>query len=909
MSPSRPLLPRSYPVRSFSTRRPRPSVASIADVFVGSLVLAGFCHEHSPRGQTFSTLAIRASEPNLRELRKSSRQYSGAPPTQRHLGISGYAVQQSRRGSWFSHALAASESSPPENPKSPSSTKEDETKDKHYVLPRLPEVPDTSSHSRLEDRFFDSISGNEGPSASANKESSSKDTEETTGVPSEPAAYGRRDKKVRAAIASMLDRLFGTRFDWADALEAMAPLRKVKRENDGSRDALESLPVARLVDALPSSERSSEQYLFRLYRQIPAPGILYLSKASRATLLRRLATPPNRRPIDVRRFLAVVDDMIATGLPMSRSLWSSAIHMAGRSIDGKLSKRRLVKAVGLWQHMEHVAGIKADAVTFNILFEIATKANQFIVADRLEEEMKNRRIAFSRMGRVSKIYACGMRKDVPGIRENFNKFVAAGDLVDTVVLNCLMAAFLRAGDTETAEQLYAQMLQTQVKENRRSSRSKKVSSKDQPSLSPELTFYRAKSRRLARVLSRSKGLRYSLPAFHRELQESLSLVPDTRTFYIWLQHCVRVTGDLNMFMNVLQDMEKVYDIPPRYLIYLLLFEGFATHGRRRKKVWTAEKLRLTWVSFLQAVRDSSLRRTPSDSDRPSMIWENPLEFAHYEHEASDLETSTDPDDLYMSLPSAGSRMTSFAPKKSSIDLIDPLDFDSQDTQDLPLEFEGMASHPPKTSSIDLVDPAAPQDNMEKPELGKKGPVNFDPQHNTLGSPLEGEFIDLDLQEHMEDMEIGDEESVFDDALGLEEAETENESISGHDVYDDAIGLEGAESKHDSLSDHDQNEEDLADMNSGGKVPYKRGTLTPEEEADIDRPHHEYLAHRLENGVFVGRRMITQIIRAFGTCLGPSEVLEAWLQLEQLWRPSKRRVGDVLAVKEVVDEEMARRPKT
>lgn len=646
----------------------------------------------------------------------------------------------------------------------------------------------------------------------------------------------------------MLDRLFGARFDWTDALEAMAPLPKVNRENDGSRDAVESVPVARLVEALPSSKRSSEQYLFSLYRQIPAPGVLYLSKASRAILLRRLATPPNRRLVDARRFLAVVNDMIAAELPMSRSLWSSAIHMAGRSNNGRLSKRRLVKAVGLWQHMEHVAGIRADAVTFNILFEIATKANQFIVADRLEEEMKSRRMNFSRMGRVSKIYACGMRKDVPGIRENFNKFVAAGELVDTVVLNCLMAAFLRAGDNETAEQLYAQMLQTQVKENRRSTRSKKESTKDHPSLSPELTFYRAKSRRLGMVLSRSKGLRSSLPAFHRELQESLSLVPDTRTFYVWLQHCVRVTGDLNMFMNVLQDMEKVYDIPPRYLIYLLLFEGFAIHGARKKKLWSAEKLRLTWVSFLQAVRDSNLRRTPSHRDRPSMIWENPLGFDHSESEVSDWETSNDPDDLYMSLPSAGSRMTSYAPKKSSIDLVDP-----------------------------VVSP----DHMEALDLGTEGSVTGQ------DLPLDDEeFVDLDLQEHMEDMEIGDEESV----------------------YDDAIGLEATESEHDSISGQNQDEETLVDLNPIEQVPYKRGSLTPEQEADIDRQHHEYLAHRLENGVFVGRRMITQIIRAFGTCLGPSEVLEAWLQLEQLWHPGKRRAGDVLAVKEVVDEEMARRPK-
>jgi hypothetical protein len=65
---------------------------------------------------------------------------------------------------------------------------------------------------------------------------------------------------------------------------------------------------------------------------------------------------------------------------------------------------------------------------------------------------------------------------------------------------------------------------------------------------------------------------------------------------------------------------------------------------------------------------------------------------------------------------------------------------------------------------------------------------------------------------------------------------------------------------------------------------------------------------LENGVFVGRKMIVVILRAFGACYGPKEVMEAWLQLERLWHPHHRKAADVLAVKEELDKQLSRGPR-
>lgn len=55
----------SASIRRFSSRRPRPTVATIADVLVSSLVFASYCREHSPRGRSLSTMCMGASTNNM----------------------------------------------------------------------------------------------------------------------------------------------------------------------------------------------------------------------------------------------------------------------------------------------------------------------------------------------------------------------------------------------------------------------------------------------------------------------------------------------------------------------------------------------------------------------------------------------------------------------------------------------------------------------------------------------------------------------------------------------------------------------------------------------------------------------------------------------------------------------------
>ncbi|KAK1143089.1 hypothetical protein N8T08_006973 [Aspergillus melleus] len=769
----------SASVRRFKSRRPRPTIASIADLFVGSLVLAGYCHEHSPRGRGLSTIATKTSgehrggqqqrrSVNTRQALRQRLEYLELPG--RHLGIVPGSKPYRMFGSGAAQRVRDDENEPTPlskgNPETPSATHgkesnrrpdEGENRQERVSEDSQPRPPISSV------RFGDSEHGADSDPIPEDQagERSAKET-------SEPVSYrykGRESPRVSllGSTNKLFAEAFGKSLDCDSAVKAVIDDRWLEPRPlgaDGRQDATDILAVQKLLDAL-WDETKSTHYIFRLYRDLPHPGVAHLSKRSRGTLLRRFANPPNRRWVDARRYLALVEDMVASKLPMSRSLWSSAIHLAGRA-SGTVIKADLVRSIGIWQQMEHLGGIRGDGVVFTILFDIAIKAGQFTVADRLVEEMTRRKISFGRTGKVSKIYYHGLLQDPEGIHRTFDEFVSSGEIVDTAVLNCLLVSFLRAGEAETAEELYSRMIHGQKTEKHRNTYG--------PGYTSELIDYRDKAKRLNQVLQLASPLKDRLPEHHRALQQAFPMVPDTRTFHILLSHYAYKTGNLESFMSTLKDMEMAYTIPPRGMIYLLLFDGFAHNGRKRKG-WTSERLQETWRAYLAVLYESRARYAERFHKPGTLIWQNPLESG-----------------------SPGNSRTLTRPASG---LYTPLPLGRTETGD---------------AAEDNIKTTVPEENEPKAK------------HERTET---GEEVDAD---------------------------------------------------------------ELLDRN------------------DHSEPDHlAVLERQIENGVFLGRRMIIIILRAFGTCCGPKAVMEVWLRMEKLWQPQKRKALDVQAVREELDYQINRRP--
>ncbi|BCS29050.1 pentatricopeptide repeat protein [Aspergillus puulaauensis] len=768
------LLPNAPIRRIGSIRRARPAATSIADIFVRSLVMAGYCHEHSPRSRRLSTVSSKASKGITRDLgdggvgRSSRRLPAGSPPGS--LGrIENLGVYRPRTQRMFNSSVAQPQVFyDPDDHRISQSSAHRPSHRRHVDYMRLDYAdclkkdgrPSQRKHAH-QDRLFRDAVTHEGrkrvPICDAKHEA-----EYEQGPP--PILDNGNDHKSSAKrlyqhTSEIYRELLGG--SWKEAADAVAAFETFPPQLDKTKSSVELSSVRKLEENIMDKSKANH-YIFTLYRELPSPGVKHLSKRSRGALLRRFAKPRDHRWVDARRYLALVEDMLASGLPISRSLWTSAIYLAGRS-SAKVTKDDLVRAIGIWNQMEHIAKISSDDVVFTVLFDIAIKAGQYTIADRLIEEMDRRNIQFGRAGKVAKIFYYGLVGDVDGIWQVFDEFVGSGEIVDTAVMNCLMASFLRAGEEESAEQVYQKMLQTRPNTLLASQH-----------LTSELISYRKSAKRLGRVLQLSSSLKARFPNHHRALQEALLAAPDTRTFHILLTHHAHKSGNLDAFNSVLSDMEDVYPVPPRGMIYLLLFDGFARHGRH-KKGWTAERLRTVWKAYLRALYESKTRVHDRSFTLPSsFVWESPLEGGP----TAPLVSTNRSSPLYTPLPSA---------------------------------------------AINL------QDDLHGPE-----------EHSDHQRSVDEDIIDIAYR-------------------------------------------------------------DTPDLYSDIDIPESR----PTQPLPVEEDSLETLEYRLENGVFLGRRMIKIILRAFGSCCGPDEVMDVWLRMESIWQPDKRKGLDVLAVKEELERQLNR----
>ena len=862
---SRPSMPRPKPLYQASVRRlssrPRPSVASIADIFVGSLVLAGFCHDHSPRGRGISTMPLRPPENYLRRFRGKNLSDRGQMPGGRRVEYSRTSVQASRPRSWLSTALAQ---------KPVDDDAHEHNRANMPMRTRFGDYEDSSLSDPGEDALYgrlgkenlipDTISNLNEPTQLKRQET--QDTEILCVLPEETRPDQPPDQELSLSYdeqdhmetSHFLKKSLGKKHNWEEAVYVVLPKPQAKRKEVIKRDGIESRSVARLVEALKFEKEAPMLELFNLYREIPSPGVAKLPKHWRGHLLRRFSKPPNRRWGDARRYLALVDDMNKADLPMSLSLWSSAIYFAARGNgSGLVLRRDLVRAIGLWQKMEHVAGVEADGVVFSILIDCAIKSGQYTVAAGLEAHMRERGLEFDRYGAVAKIFSYGLQKNIDGITATFEEFVKSGQIVDTVVLNCVCVSYLRAGEVNTAEQIYARMLEAQRAAKGSEPSAPHSDAQTDPALSSQFSIYRGSTRKMGRLLKKSHALKNKLPAYHRALQDSVSMTPDTRTFYIFLRYFSRHSGQLDMFMTVLRDMESTYIVPPRHLIYMLLFEGFGIHGKS-KKSWSAERLRLIWSAYLRALRDTKSRLDDlyEGNQSADMVWENPLSSM-----IADLQPSLpteDPNGLYVPLPLSGVQTPPGFMQED-----DPGGFFAS------VQLDKIDSAPdavkPENPNMPIAADASRPSNHEKPLERPQEP------HDANGFFSSRWPDDLDL--------------------------TPGPAPSTPSVINKSLLTKNEDDDKNKLTD------ELDEVIAEGE----------NEPAWIDRCRDYEGLHDhgpgLENGVFIGRRMVIAILRAFGTTCGPKEVLEAWLQLEKIWRPHQRMANDVYAVKEELDKQLAK----
>ncbi len=344
----------------------------------------------------------------------------------------------------------------------------------------------------------------------------------------------------------------------------------------------EDISIENLVVIL-RDEDSPHEVIYEAYSALPFPRVSYLPDEIRRLLLRRLSVIERKNKEAMMRYLSVVDDMKAADLPLIESEWNSAIAYTGRC-SVRVQAAEVEAALHIWKELEQEAGVQSRNVTFNILFDIAARAGKYVLAEMILKEMEARKLRINRYARVGFIYYHGLKGDGQGVRMAYRDFVESGEIVDTVVMNCVIASLIRAGELSAAEQVYERM--------------KQMLSKKTGAVVPSMDWKATKE--LGRILDRAVRKHGGDLRMLQQIRNEQYLGPNLHTFAIFLEHHATETGELRHIATLLDEMQML-GVPMHGRIFIKIFKGFAYHGGVRYTSWTKARLESVWQSLLSVL--------------------------------------------------------------------------------------------------------------------------------------------------------------------------------------------------------------------------------------------------------------------------------------------------------------------
>ncbi|PKS07035.1 hypothetical protein jhhlp_005632 [Lomentospora prolificans] len=334
---------------------------------------------------------------------------------------------------------------------------------------------------------------------------------------------------------------------------------------------------------LRNPHRVSLDTVYRQYLKVPEPRMLHISAPVRRLLLRALGTPERRDSKSMLRYFAAISDVKNCGLALRLPEWNYAMAFASRYVR-RTTEAEAETTLKLWSEMERNGGIKGNEVTFNILFDVASKSGNFALAEMIYKEMDARQIKFNRYHHVSLIHYFGLKMDGDGVRAAYREMVNAGEVIDTVVLNCVISGLLKSGEESAAEEVYERM---------------KAGREGEGLPNPPQRDY-IPNKVVTKVLLLLGKVGRSHPSLRRKFQKLAPLSPDLQTYRILVNHFALKTGNLAKVAQYLDEM-KWFQVPLHDSIFLALFKGFAVHGGFSGATWSEQRLRSVLTALLDAL--------------------------------------------------------------------------------------------------------------------------------------------------------------------------------------------------------------------------------------------------------------------------------------------------------------------
>lgn len=393
----------------------------------------------------------------------------------------------------------------------------------------------------------------------------------------DPYQKSLEDPKPRAATGDAVINVRRVKSKEEQEAQEQQPLRHVWKADEHVQQAI--MKLNQLLDdtLVPHS------ILFDAYHALPAPRVAYLTDETIHSLFKHLRVVEYKNETSMLRYFCLMDDMTTAGIPPDRASWNSAIAFAGRWVR-KVQEHQVETAMQIWLRMEREAGITADNVTFNILFDVATKAGKFALAEVILREMEDREMNATRFLRVGKIYFYGLKRDGEAVRRSYKELVNSGDFVDTAVLNCVIASLIRAGEASAAEFIFERM---------------KRMSDEKKGARPAPRGWRGQRDLATLLMNAAHQLRLD-PEGRGPIQDATPVTPNLHTYRILIRYHALEAGNIDRMTELIYELQAV-GLDLHGSIFYHVFRGFREHGGVRYSSWTKNRLDKWWMVFLAQV--------------------------------------------------------------------------------------------------------------------------------------------------------------------------------------------------------------------------------------------------------------------------------------------------------------------
>jgi len=278
--------------------------------------------------------------------------------------------------------------------------------------------------------------------------------------------------------------------------------------------------------------------------------------------------------------------MKAANLPIKLQHWNSAIILTGRHFP---STDEVESALSMWKDMENIFGVQGDHITFSILFDLAVKSEQYVLAEMVEKEATKRKLKVDRVSQMGRIFLNGVRGDGIGVRRAYSDLVEAGEIVDTAVLTNVITSLINAGEVPAAEMTFARM--------------KRLHAEKQGATMPPDNWREDKA--LQKIL-RDAANRYRNDSEARlTFQEASPIAPHWKTYRAFIRYHALESGNYDRVLELLDEMQ-MNGIRMTGTIYYWTFRGFLNHGGFRYSSWRTARLEELWLSFLEVSKNNPI---------------------------------------------------------------------------------------------------------------------------------------------------------------------------------------------------------------------------------------------------------------------------------------------------------------